>query len=98
MDMTTTDTSTPLAPVLPIPGSALTVTPAMTAAREILNLTVTATALTGAHGVGTLTDFTRDVLDALAPAEVTEVALALVSELRDQIIIANTARLETTPF
>lgn len=100
MDITHIDASTSLAPVTPLPGTRLP-DPAVDAGQELVALAALAAASAGATapvGARTLSDATRDVLATLTPEQMTDTVVALVSELRDQMLTAHTYRLEATPF
>lgn len=97
MDITHIDASTPLAPVTPLPGTRLP-DPAVDAGQELVALAAASAGATAPVGARTLSDATRDVLATLTPEQMTDTVVALVSELRDQMLTAHTYRLEATPF
>lgn len=97
MNTTETGSSTPLSPVLPLPGTRLP-DPAVDAGRELVALAAASAGAAAPVGARTLSDATRDVLATLTPEQMTDTVVALVSELRDQMLTAHTYRLEATPF
>ncbi|WP_300265512.1 hypothetical protein [Microbacterium sp.] len=97
MNTTETGSSTPLSPILPLPDTRLP-DPAVDAGRELVALAAATATAAAPVGARTLSDATRDVLATLTPEQMTETVVALVSELRDQMLTAHTYRLEATPF